>query len=104
MEEKKTSILSILKKLSTSKREAFSIRTYWKIIISTYLFVVLLLIVGGWFCYSWAITSNSIMVRQKKQKPAISLVEIQKAEEILAGKKGRLEEVIKSKVEIVRMK
>jgi hypothetical protein len=104
MNKVKIKIDLLLKRLNISKSESPSIRSYWKLIMISHILVAVFLVVSGWMIYAWVITTTPIMVMQKKQRPPITLDEIETANSILEHKKGRLDAVIVEKIDVVDLK
>ncbi len=95
---------SILKKYRKVTDGHLGISFYWKAIVITYLVVFVLLLLSGWILYTWVITNNFTVTRSKIERPEITLEDINKAKESVAGRNEKLEAIIKNDVNAIELK
>lgn len=104
MEKVKSVFYSILRKLGFDTSAGFDLKLHWKIVISLYLTLFAVLIIGGWLFYSWIIQTEVIPPKVKSNKPDITTEELNKAKTISEGKKNKLDVVVKTEPQVVQMK
>lgn len=94
----------ILERFDKYKDSDLNTTTYWKIIISLYLILFILLIVGGWMFYGWAVSDTAGTAKSKSLKSEVTMEEIRKVEDITTERKDKLGEVLKQDVTVVGLK
>ncbi len=104
MEDLKRIFDSVLRKYKKAAGGNLGMAFFWKIIVVVFLSLFVLLMLFGWLLYNWVITNNSTAATKKIDRPEITLEDINKAKDLIDGRKEKLEMIIKNDVEAIDLK
>lgn len=87
----------VLEKLNSKK---LGIHFYWKVTVVGFCSLIILSVIGGWTLYIYTTTNLSLQLPVKINRSELTIGDIEKVKEITENKQNKLNEIIKSDVNI----